>query len=470
MALSGADSGFPWPALHFVGVGGHSMSALASALARLGLQVSGSDVTASERTARAERAGVRVFIGHDAANLAQLPPGAVVVRSTDVPADNAELVAAAARGLLVLHRSEVLDRFLRRPGALAIGVTGTHGKSTTTALVGLALLAGGADPTVFVGADVPFLEEGNHRLGSGRAVVAELDESDGSFLRYQPEIAVVTNAEPEHLEHYGGEFSAVLAAYRRFLSGPGRDGLAVLCADAPDLAALGQGLPHTVWYGLGPGADLTARDVELTRTGSRFTATLGGRELGSFRLGLKGLHNVQNALAAIAVAQHLDLDLGRVGQALDGFTGATRRFQVLAERGGVTVVDDYAHHPSEIRQTLAAARTSRPGRVLAIFQPHRYQRTRQLWDAFGPAFADCDLLLLTEIYAPAGEPALPGVDARSLGERIARESGREVRFIPDPRCLVEECLHLVRPGDLVLVMGAGSITEVAHALAARLAG
>ena len=460
---------FPWPAAHFVGVGGASMSALAAALARMGVRVSGSDVHASERTARAAAAGVRVHIGHDAQLVADLPKGAVVVRNTDVPPGNPELVAASALGLSLAHRSEVLDWFLSRSAARAVGVTGTHGKTTTTSLVAVALAGGGLDPTVFLGAEASFLEGSNYRLGSGPAVVAELDESDGTFVRYRVDTAIVTNAEPEHLEHYGGSFEQALAAYRRFLAAVRPSGRAVLCADSPALRTVAEGLGGVLWYGLGAGAELRATDVVLDEAGSRFRALLGGRELGAFRLRLRGAHNVTNALAAVGVAHLLELDMAAVGPALEGFRGAARRFEVLAQARGVTVVDDYAHHPSEIRATLAAARTGGPGRVLAVFQPHRYQRTSQLWAEFGGAFAGADMVFLTDIYAPEGEPRLPGVTGASLAERIARDSGREVRFSPDEEELVTECLREARPGDLILVMGAGSITRVAHTLAAGLA-
>ena len=458
---------FPWSAAHFVGVGGASMSGLASALARLGVAVSGSDVAASERTARAAAAGVGVHIGHDAGLVQALSERAVVVRNTDVPDTNPELVAARSLGIQVAHRSEILDWFLRHSAGPAVGVTGTHGKTTTTCLVARAVVAGGLDPTVFLGAEASFLEDGNYRLGHGPATVAELDESDGTFVRYHVAMAAVTNAEPEHLEHYGGTFANQQAAYRRFLAAVVGQGHAVLCAESPALVEIARDLPGVLWYGRSGTADLTCADVALLPDGSRFRARLGGADLGTFRLRLRGAHNVLNALAAIGVAHFLDIDMGGVAEALAGFTGAARRFEVLTRANGVTVVDDYAHHPSEIRETLAAARAAGSGRVLAVFQPHRYQRTSQLWDAFGPAFTGADLVFLTDIYGPEGEPRVPGVSGAALAERVAKDSGREVRFVPDEAELVAECLREARAGDLVLVMGAGSITRSAHALADR---
>jgi UDP-N-acetylmuramate--alanine ligase len=459
---------FPWPAAHFVGVGGQSMSGLASALARLGVPASGSDVSASERTARAEAAGVRIFIGHAAAHVRGLPSGAVVVRSTDVPDDNPELAEARARGLRLAHRSEVLAWFRRAPGVPAVAVTGTHGKSTTTALAGLACAAAGLDPTVFVGADVPCLEGGNFRLGTG-PVVVEADESDGSFLRYHPDVAVVTSLEPEHLEHYGGDFGRVQDAFRQFLGGLQPGALAILSGEDARLRALGAAPPEALWYGLGPEAELTAAELRLEPAETRFEVRLRGVRLGDFRLRLPGRHNVCNALAAIGAAWRLGCDLTRVADAFAAFEGAIRRFQVLTRAGGVTVVDDYAHNPTKVAAALSAARQRASGRVLAIFQPHRYNRTAQLWDAFGPAFRSCDALWLTDIYAPAGEARVQGVSGAALAEMVARQSRVPVRYVPEPADVIPQCLSEVRPGDLVIVMGAGSITAVAHQLAARLA-
>lgn len=459
----------PWSAAHFVGVGGHSMSGLAAALARLGVPVSGSDLAPSPRTERAAAAGVRVRIGHAAQAVAALPPGAVVVRNTDVPADNPELLAAAAHGVPVVHRSLVLDWFLRHAGERSVAVTGTHGKSTTTALCGLALLAAGADPTVLLGADAAYLDGGNFRLGTG-PVVAEADESDGTFVRYQPEIAVVTAAQPEHLEHYGGDFDRLLGAYRTFLAGLPPGGLAVLCADDPQCRRLAAAAPEVLWYGLTPDAELTAAELERERGETRFIARLRGVDVGRFRLRVPGRHNVADALAALGVALRLGCGAETVAAAFAEFGGAVRRFQVVGEANGVTVVDDYSHNPAKVAAAIDAARQRSAGRVLAVFQPHRYQRTAQLWEAFGPAFRGCDLLLLTDIYAPAGEERLPGVDGAGFAAHVGRGSGVPVRYLPATGDLVAACLRECRPGDLVLVMGAGDITAVAHRIAGGLGG
>ena len=460
---------FPWPAAHFVGVGGVSMSGLAAALAALGVPCSGSDVAAGPRLRNLAAAGVAVQVGHAASHVEVLAPGTVVVHSTDVPPSNPELAAAHARGLPVEHRSAVLAWFLGHAGPSAAAVTGTHGKSTTTALLGLGCRAAGLDPTVFVGADVPGLEGGNHRLGSG-PVVAEADESDGSFVRYHPQVAVATALEPEHLEHYGGSFEAVVDAFARFLRGLPAGALAVLCGDDPRLRALGGAGPEVLWYGWGPGSDLTAADLVLDRDRTAFTARLHGRDLCAVTLRLPGRHNASNALAALGAALRLGAAPEPFAAALAAFEGAIRRFQVLTPPGcPVTVVDDYAHNPAKVAAALAAARQRAAGRVLALFQPHRYNRTAQLMEAFGPAFRGCDVLWMTEVYAPAGEEAVPGVSGAALADLVARRSGIPVRFVPGAAEAVPACLAEARPGDLVIVMGAGDVTAAAHDLAARLA-
>jgi UDP-N-acetylmuramate--alanine ligase len=458
---------FPWTAAHFVGVGGISMSGLACALAGLGVPCSGSDVVASARTQRAAAAGVGVCIGHDRRHVAALPAGAVVVHNTDVPAANPELQEARARGLAVEHRSAVLAWFLRAAGPRAAAVTGTHGKSTTSSLLALAARAGGLDPTVFVGADVPGLEGGNYRLGSG-PVIAEADESDGSFLRYRPDVTVITALEPEHLEHYGGDFAAVVAAFRRYLGQLPPGAVAVLNADDGRLAGLRDAVPaRAVWYGLGPDAELTAADLRLDPERTRFTAVLRGEVLCAAALRLPGRHNVSNALGALGAALALGVDPAPAAAAFAEFEGPVRRFQVLTTAGGITVVDDYAHNPAKVSAALAGARQRARGRVLAVFQPHRYNRTVQLWDVFGPAFRGCDAVWITDVYAPAGEERVSGVSGRAFADLVRSRSAVPVRFSPNGGAVVDECLGEARPGDLVIVMGAGDITLVAHALAAR---
>ncbi len=457
----------PWAAVHFVGVGGVSMSGLAAALAAIGVPVSGSDVADSVRTRRLAAAGVRVRLGHCAAAVEALPPGSLVVHNTDVPPDNPELVAARGLSLAVAHRSVVLDWFLRARARQALAVTGTHGKTTTTAMAAACLTAGGLDPTVFVGAEVEGLEGGNYRLGGGVVAVAEADESDGSFLRYSPDVALATNVEPEHLEHYGGSFEQVVAAYAVFFGRVREGGVALVSADDPRLVRLATGAPRIETYGLSSGADLRAVDLHAGPSGTAFTVRRRQEPLGTFHLAVPGRHNVANALAALGAGLHFGLAPEVCAQALAAYRGAGRRFEVLAQAGGITIVDDYAHHPTEVAATLRAARERGARRVLAVFQPHRYQRTGQLWDDFGPAFRDCDRLFLTEIYGPAGEERVQGVSGAALADLVARRSGVAVSFHPGLDDLSAAVVSAMRPGDLVLVMGAGDVTTVAARLAAE---
>lgn len=447
---------------HFIGIGGYGMSALAQILLEKGHVVTGCDARPSERTERLRALGAAVAVGHDPAHLRERP---VVVYSTDIPPENAELQAALAQGLEVRHRSEVLAELLN--GGRGVAVSGSHGKTTVTAMTTLVLLEAGLDPTAVIGGDVGFLG-GNARLG-GEVVVAEADESDGSFLRYAPEVAVVTNVEPEHLDRYGGEFSALVEAFRGFLGNVKPGGTAVLCADDPVARALGQRLAGRVlWYGRSAG-DFTAAQVERDPRGTRCTVYREGRPLGRLALQVPGLHNVTNALAAVAVASLFGVPFEVAARALGGYAGARRRFQVLGQTGGVTVVDDYAHHPTEIRATLSAARERSDGRVIAVFQPQRYTRTKLLLQEFGRAFEQADEVVLAEIYSPPGEKPIPGVSARALAELIRENDQREVLCFADHEDLVEYLAGVARPGDLVLTMGAGDIWKVAHALVKRLA-
>lgn len=463
---------------HFIGIGGYGMSGLALVLAQLGRTVTGSDAKDNPRIQRLRQAGVQVHIGHDPAHV----QGAdVVVYSTDVPPHNPELAAARAAGCRVLHRSELLAEFINRQAGIA--VTGTHGKTTTTTLIALILTEAGLDPTCLVGGEVEAFG-GTARVGRGPYVVAEADESDGSFLRYFPTVAVVTNIEPEHLEHYGHDFGRVVAAFRQFMGQVKPDGLLVACGDDPQVLALAReqrqrpGGPPVVLYGLAGDWDWTARDIAAGTDGTRFTVLRHGQPLGTVHLAVPGRHNVANALAALAVGHHLGVPFAAMAGTLARFRNAKRRFQVVAEARGITVVDDYAHHPSEIRATLQAARDllaarqatgGPPGRVVAVFQPQRYTRTANLMDEFAGAFGGADVLVLTDIYSPPGEQPIPGVSSDVLAAKIQAREGRPVHRITDKEALLRFLLAEARPGDLVLTMGAGDIWQVAHALGQRLA-
>jgi UDP-N-acetylmuramate--alanine ligase len=448
--------------VHFVGIGGAGMSGLAEVILTLGYRVTGSDARRTEAVERLLRLGAKVFIGHAAS---QVEGAHVVVYSSAVARDNPELQAARQRGIPVIPRAEMLAELMRvKPG---IAVAGTHGKTTTTSMVGAVLAEAGFDPTLVVGGRVAGLGA-NARLGQGEFLVAEADESDGSFLRLTPTIAVVTTIDAEHLDYYR-DLQAIRETFLQFVNKVPFYGVAVLCADQPEIQAL---LPRVekrvISYGLTAPADLLAAAVSLEGLTSRFEVLHRGESLGHLRLSVPGAHNVANALAATAVGLDLEIPFEVIARALRGFAGVQRRFQVKGEAGGVLVVDDYGHHPAEVRATLAAARRGFGGRRrLVAFQPHRYTRTFHLRDDFLAAFDDADLLFITDIY-PAGEAPIPGVHARTLVEGIAAR-GRDVRYVSDRTALAEAILQAARPGDLVITLGAGDVGAVADQLLARLA-
>ncbi len=449
--------------IHFVGIGGYSMSGLAQVFKAQGRHVTGSDLRPSSRTDRLVALGIPVHWEHRAENLGEAD---TVVYSTDVPEENPELAAARARGLTVLHRSELLAMLVDEGDGIAI--TGTHGKTTTTSMIGWMLQVAGTDPTVLVGGEVDALG-GNARRGSGRLVVAEADESDGSFLRYHPRVAVITNVEPEHLEHYGGSFAAVQKAVERFACQVKPAGLVVLCAEDPFLAELARRLPaRVVTYGFEHG-DLRARAIEpRAGGGNRFQVVGVGPGAMGMKLLIPGRHNVLNALAALAVGRELGVRPQVMRRALLTFRNAHRRFEFYPSPPGTWVVDDYAHHPTEIRAVLAAAKELRARRIIAVFQPQRYTRTAALLAEFAAAFAGADRVLLADIYSPPGERPIAGVSSQVLAERIRAANGPEVACPGALEAIAAELVATVRPGDLVITMGAGDVFTVARALSEQL--
>lgn len=450
--------------VHFIGIGGYGMSALARVLLDRGVPVSGSDVAHKPLTEQLAARGARVYIGHDAAHV---DGAARVVYSTDIPKDNVELVAAREKGIELLHRSQLLAELLN--GERGIAVSGAHGKTTTSSMIAFVMEKAGWDPTYVIGGEVVGLD-GNAKAGRGPYVVAEADESDGSFLHYTPQVAVVTNIEPDHLEHYGGDFERLKEAYRQFLRQVRPDGFAVLCMDCANLRAMRAEVPaRVVTYGLVAPADYTAVDVETGDRRIAFTAVRRGAVLGRVTVPVPGVHNVANALACLAVCLELGMPFDVAARHLADFRGAKRRFQVIGEAGGVLVVDDYAHHPTEIQATLRAAKdTGR--RVIAVFQPQRYTRTALLLDEFSRAFGEADDVIIADIYSPAGETPIPGVSAERLVALIRERSNPRTAYIPDHAGIVAELLRRVRAGDVVLTMGAGDIWKVAEALVAALQG
>lgn len=455
--------------VHFIAIGGYGMSGLAMVLLKTGVRVSGSDVAASTRTVRLQEAGAEVHIGaHDEA---WINGADVVVYSTQVPEDNPELKAARAKGLRVMHRSELLAEFINRRAGIAIA--GTHGKTTTTAMVAFLLEDGNLDPTVLVGGEMEAIG-GTGKAGKGPHVVAEADESDRSFLRYEPAVAVVTNVEAEHLEFWDGKFENIVGGFRQFLSQVRPEGIAVLCADDPTLRGLGHELASRpggaglIFYGTGADCEWQAANIRPWENGIAYDCIHKGQVLGEVRLPVPGRHNAINSLAALVVGHHAGLAFTQMQKILLGFGNAKRRFQVWAEVNDIIVVDDYAHHPTEIRATLSAARERAGRRVVAVFQPQRYSRTHWLMDQFATAFADADILVLTRIYSPPGEQPIAGVSSEALAERIEAHTGRTVKLLSDKQEILRYLMEVVEPGDTVLTMGAGDIWTVAQALAEKL--
>ena len=448
--------------IHFVGIGGIGMSGIAEVLHNLGYVVSGSDSRESETTRRLAALGVRVAIGHRPENVGEAD---VVVRSSAVAPENAELAAARQRLVPVIQRAEMLAELMRMKYGVA--VAGTHGKTTTTSMVATVLARGGLDPTMVIGGRLNALGS-NAKLGRGDFLVAEADESDGSFLKLSPTIAVVTTIDAEHLDYYR-DLHHIRETFLEFINKVPFYGLAVLCLDQENIQGL---LPRVekrfVTYGLRTQADLLAQDVTLAGMSSEFQVIWKRTPLGRLRLNVPGLHNIYNAMAATAVGLDLELDFSTIREGLLEFTGVDRRFQVRGEAGGVLVVDDYAHHPVEIQATLNAAKAGFNRNLIAVFQPHRYTRTQALLQEFFTAFYQADRLFVTEIY-PAGKSPMPGVSGRQIAEGVAGHGHRNVTYLPAKEELADAVLGVVRPGDMVITLGAGDIWRVAEEVARRLA-
>lgn len=437
--------------IHFVGIGGIGMSGIAEVLLNLGYVISGSDATTSDVTRRLQRRGARVSLGHDAAHV----QGAdVVVVSSAVKADNSEVITAREQHIPVIPRAEMLAELMRMKYGIA--VAGTHGKTTTTSLIATVMAHAALDPTVVIGGRLNSLGS-NAKLGQGEYLVAEADESDGSFLLLSPTIGVVTTVDAEHLDYYK-DLEAIKQAFSQFINKVPFYGCSVICLDQPNIQSLVPQIHRRfITYGLTSQADYVARDIHFSDTRSHFEVFQGGRRLEHFSLNLPGVHNVYNALAAIAVGLELDIALPTIAKALDEFSGIHRRFEILGTQAGVTVVDDYGHHPEEIRQTLKAAKSVWPEqRLVVVFQPHRYTRTKFLQQEFFTAFYEADVLILLDIYA-AAEPPLLGVTTALLYDGIREHGQREVYYLQD-RAEVDPFLreHL-QDNDILLTLGAGDV-------------
>ncbi|MDZ4738256.1 MAG: UDP-N-acetylmuramate--L-alanine ligase [Rhodospirillaceae bacterium] len=454
--------------IHFVGIGGIGMSGIAEILHNLGYSVQGSDQSENATVKRLASLGIRVSVGHDAANLGE---ASVVVYSSAVKRDNPELVAARARFLPVVRRAEMLAELMRLKWSIAVG--GTHGKTTTTSLVAALLDAAGLDPTVINGGIINNYGS-NARLGAGDWVVVEADESDGSFIKLPATIAVVTNIDPEHLDFYG-TVDAMNHAYEEFVKNVPFYGFATLCLDHPVVQAMIPKLSdrRIVTYGLSPQADVRGDNIRIDSSGSRFDVIIADRlrneerRLDDVVLPMMGTHNVQNALAAISVAAEMEIPDAAIRNGLAGFAGVKRRFTKTGEVDGITVIDDYGHHPVEIAAVLRAARAAAPGRVVAVVQPHRYTRLASLFEEFCTCFNDADHVVVADVYA-AGEAPIDGIDRDALVAGLQERGHRNVTPLASADALPGLVADLASSGDFVVCLGAGTITYWANALPEQL--
>jgi UDP-N-acetylmuramate--alanine ligase len=456
--------------IHFVGIGGIGMSGIAEVLLNLGYKVQGSDASENANVKRLIEKGAIIFVGHDAKNLGN---AGVVVVSTAIKRDNPELIAARERRLPVVRRAEMLAELMRLKQCVAIA--GTHGKTTTTSLVATLLDAGGLDPTVINGGIINAYGT-NARLGAGEWMVVEADESDGTFLKLPADVAIVTNIDPEHLDHFH-TFDAIKDAFRHFIENIPFYGFAVMCLDHPTVQEVVGRIEdrRVITYGENPQADVRLLDVNLEGGVCRFnvllrdTKTVQATYLDNLLLPMPGHHNALNATGAIAVAYQLGLSPDQIRAALAGFGGVKRRFTRTGAWNGVEFFDDYGHHPVEVAAVLKAARASTKGKVVAVMQPHRFTRLQSLFDPFATCFNDADVVIIADVY-PAGEQPIPGVDRDALVNAIRAHGHRRAMGLPSPEVLPAMVREIVAPGDYVVCLGAGNITQWAYALPEQLAG
>jgi len=440
---------------HFIGIGGAGMSGLARVLHDRGIVVTGSDLKASRYATALQEAGILVHVGHAADNLGD--PEVVVVSSA-IPETNPELAAARERGIPVWPRAKMLAHIVGQD--IGVAVAGTHGKTTTSSMMTTVLDGIGLDPTFLIGGELNDMGA-NARCGGGGYCVVEADESDGSFLYLTPTVAIITNVEADHLDHYGS-FEAVVETFGRFIESVPAGGAVVVCADDAALVRLAKerSRARVVTYGAVEAADVRCDDLERVGLGHRFSVTFPGGSVGPVTITVPGVHNVINATGVLAAAWALALDTGRAASALTSFKGVRRRFDRVGEVAGITVVDDYAHHPTEIKATLAAARGAGFRRVWVVFQPHRYSRTAALGREFGEAFHDADHVVLMDVYS-AGEPPIPGVSGKTVVTETLRSAPRtHLAYFPHRDDIDAYIAERVREGDLVMTMGAGDVTTL----------
>jgi UDP-N-acetylmuramate--alanine ligase len=447
--------------IHFVGIGGIGMSGIAEVLLNLGYLISGSDTQVSETTDRLKRLGAQVAQGHAAENIGDAD---VVVTSTAVKKDNPEVIEAHRRNIPVIPRAEMLAELLKMK--FSVAVSGSHGKTTTTSMVSTILAKGGLDPTMVIGGKLASIGS-NARLGDGDIIVAEADESDGSFLKLSPVIAVITNIDREHLDYYSG-LEEIKDAFLKFANIVPFYGCTVMCNDNVHVRDIAPFIKRRViTYGIDFPADYRADDIRFLADKTVFRLSHAGQNLGDVELIVPGLFNVYNAMAATAVGRELGLDMATIRKGLLGFSGVQRRLEVKGVEGGVTVVDDYGHHPTEILATLAAARQIWKGRLLVVFQPHRFTRTQALFDEFIHCFKDADVLVLNDIY-PASETPIPGINSAALWAAIKEGGHPHAEYIAQPQHTVDFLLRHAKPGDTVITQGAGSVYKIGEAFLAAL--
>jgi len=446
--------------IHFIGIGGTGMSGIAKILMNMGYEVSGSDLKESEALHRLKDTGANVHIGHRASNVAGAD---LVVLSSAIPGTNPEYVEAIESNIPVVHRADMLSLLMDPKKGIAI--SGAHGKTTTTSMISLVLEKSGSDPTVIIGGELNDIG-GNATLGTGEYLVAEADESDGSFLKLRPFIAVVTNIENDHLDYYKN-MENMKQAFKRFIGNVKDGGFAVLGADNENVRDIIKDIDREYYtYGINFEADYMPKNIEIDGLRTVFDIYFRKKLLGTVELHVPGMHNISNATAAVAVADRLGLDFNETVEALKTFRGVQRRFQIIGDINGIKVIDDYGHHPTEIKATLKAARLCNPRKIYAVFQPHRYTRTKILADEFGTAFFDADEVILTRIYS-AGENSIPGVSAELICDSI-KKNGTKVTYIDEKQDITDFLAHRLQPGDFVMTIGAGDICTVAFSITEKL--
>ncbi|WP_196598300.1 UDP-N-acetylmuramate--L-alanine ligase [Pectinatus frisingensis] len=445
---------------HFIGIGGVGMSAIAEILLEKGYKITGSDLNNSDIIVNLKQKGAQIYHNHCADNIKDCD---AVVISSAIAKDNPELLAARQKNITVYHRSDVLAALLN--SAKGIAVAGSHGKTTTSSMLSVILDNAGIDPTVLIGGVVDYFH-GNARLGKSDYVIAEADESDGSFLKFDPYIAVVTNIEDDHMDHYGN-MENIINAFKQFIGNISEKGTAVLCLDHKNVRKIiSDTTKPYISYAIDTPADYRAANIKMSKTTTSFDVTYKENLIGHIELNIPGRHNILNALAAIAVCRFLDIPVEKIADGFKLFHGAKRRFQTKKRTASYWIVDDYAHHPTEIKTTLEAARQTQPKRLICIFQPHRYSRTKLLAAEFGHCFSPADILIFTDIYS-AGESPIPGISGKTIVTEVEK-TGKKAVYIPDMDKIASYVQNIMQSGDLIITMGAGNIFKCGETLARNL--